>query len=61
MIETARAIGAAAEAAHVPLELVTYPGAGHDFIDEDGRNYDAKTAADAWLRTKAKLKQNLSN
>ncbi len=61
LIETARAIGAAAEAAHAPLELVTYPGAGHDFIDEGNRNYDAKTAADAWQRTEAKLKQNLSS
>jgi dienelactone hydrolase len=60
-IETARAIGAAAEAAHVPLELVTYPGAGHDFIDESSRNYDAKSATDAWQRTEAKLKQYLSN
>ncbi|HEY6514698.1 MAG TPA: dienelactone hydrolase family protein [Steroidobacteraceae bacterium] len=60
-IETARAIGAAAQAAHVPLELVTYPGAGHDFIDESSRNYDAKSAADAWQRTEAKLKQYLSN
>lgn len=61
LIETARAIGAAAQAAHAPLELVTYPGDGHDFIDEDNRNYDAKTAADAWERTEAKLKQYLSN
>lgn len=60
-IETARAIGAAAETAHVPLELVTYPGADHDFIVESNRNYDAKSAADAWQRTEAKLKQYLSN
>ena len=61
LIETARAIGAAAQAAHAPLELVTYPGANHDFIYEDSRNYDAKTAGDAWQRTEAKLKQYLSN
>lgn len=60
-IETARAIGAATETAHVPLELVTYPGAGHDFIDESSRNYDAKSAADAWQRTEVKLKQYLPN
>jgi dienelactone hydrolase len=61
LIDTARAIGAAAQAANAPLELITYPGDGHDFIDEDSRNYDAKAAADAWERTEAKLKQGLSN
>lgn len=61
LIDTARAIGAAAQAAHAPLELITYPGDGHDFIDQDNRNYDAKTAADAWQRAEAKLKQGLSN
>ncbi|HUA25536.1 MAG TPA: dienelactone hydrolase family protein [Steroidobacteraceae bacterium] len=60
-IETARAIGAAAQAAGKPLELVTYPGADHDFVVESNRNYDAKSAADAWQRTESKLKQYLPN
>jgi predicted esterase len=59
-IETARAIAAAANANQIPLELVTYPGVGHDFIVE-GRTYNAKAAADAWAKTEAKLKQYLSD
>lgn len=59
-IETARAIAAAANANQIPLELVTYPGVGHDFIVE-GRTYNAKAAADAWAKTEAKLKQYLGD
>jgi dienelactone hydrolase len=59
-VETARAIAAAAAAIKAPLELVTYPDAGHDFIIE-GSRYDAKAAADAWARTAAILRKYLSD
>jgi pimeloyl-ACP methyl ester carboxylesterase len=61
LIETARAIQAAANANQIPLELVTYPGVGHDFIIDRMGTYNAKAAADAWARTEAKLKQYLSD
>lgn len=57
-IDTARAIAAAASANQIPLELVTYPGVGHDFIVE-GRTYNAQAATDAWTKAEAKLKQYL--
>jgi pimeloyl-ACP methyl ester carboxylesterase len=56
-IERAREIAAVAAANHIPLELVTYPGVGHDFMLE-GRGFNARAAADAWARTEAKLKQS---
>lgn len=60
-IETARAIAAAASANQIPLELVTYPGVGHDFIVEGMGTYNAQAAADAWAKTEAKLKQYLKD
>jgi dienelactone hydrolase len=59
-IETARAIGATASAAHIPLELVTYPGVGHDFVLE-GRTYNAQAAADAWMKAQAMLAEHLGS
>jgi len=59
-IETARAFASAAAAINAPLELVTYPNVGHDFIVE-GWHYDAKAAMDAWARTEAMLKQHLTD
>jgi dienelactone hydrolase len=59
-IETARAIASAAADIKAPLQLVTYPNVGHDFIVR-GSHYDAKAAADAWSRTEAMLKQYLSD
>jgi len=55
LIETARAIEASAKANSAPFELVTYPGADHDFI-KGGRNYDPRAYEDAFNRTAAKLK-----
>jgi dienelactone hydrolase len=55
LISTARAIAAAAEAAKVPFELVTYPKTGHDFI-VGGSNYNPKSYKDALDRTAARLK-----
>lgn len=59
-IETARAIARAAADIKAPLQLVTYPNVGHDFIVR-GSHYDAKAADDAWSRTAAMLKQYLSD
>jgi len=59
-IETARQIGTLAAASQIPLELVTYPGVGHDFIIE-GRTFNAAAAQDAWAKTESKLKQFLSD
>jgi dienelactone hydrolase len=55
LIATARAIAAAAAAAQVPFELVTYPETGHDFI-AGGSNYNAKSYKDALDRTAVRLK-----
>jgi len=55
LIETARAIEAAAKSNNAPFELVTYPGADHDFI-KGGHNYNATDYEDALNRTAAKLK-----
>jgi dienelactone hydrolase len=55
LIETARAIEAAAKANNAPFELVTYPGADHDFM-KGGRNYNPAAYEDALNRTAAKLK-----
>ena len=60
-IETARAIAASASANQIPLELITYPGVGHDFIVEGMATYNAQAAADAWVKTEAKLKQYLQD
>jgi dienelactone hydrolase len=59
-IEAARAIASAAADIKAPLQLVTYPKVGHDFIVH-GSHYDAKAAGDAWSRTEAMLKQYLSD
>lgn len=55
MIETARAIEASAKANNAPFELVTYPGADHDFI-KGGKNYNPTAYEDALNRTAARLK-----
>ena len=39
LIETARAIESSAKANNAPFELITYPGADHDFI-KGGHNYN---------------------
>ena len=60
-IKAARDLGAAATAAGAPLQLVTYPNAGHDFVLEWHHNYDAAAAADSWQRATAKLAQYLAH
>jgi len=58
LIETARAIAAAATSAGAPVELVTYPGANHDFIFP-GKQYDAWATSDSWRRATAELAKYL--
>jgi len=55
LIETARAIETSAKASNVPFELVTYPGADHDFI-KGGIHYNSAAYEDALNRTAARLK-----
>jgi dienelactone hydrolase len=56
VIGTARAIAVAANKRGAPLELVTYPNAGHDFVVPDNKNYDSHAANDGWQRQAARLK-----
>jgi len=55
LIQTARAIEASAKAGNVPFDLVTYPGADHDFI-KGGIHYNPAAYEDALSRTAARLK-----
>jgi len=55
MIETARTLAADAALAGAPFELVTYPGANHDFI-KGGGGYNEQAYNDALHRTAARLK-----
>lgn len=55
LIETARSIETSAKASNAPFELVTYPGADHDFI-RGGKNFNAAAYQDALDRTAARLK-----
>ena len=58
LIGTARSIAAAASGHNPPLELVTYPGAEHDFV-YGGNHYNPQAYNDAFQRTAAKLKEFL--
>lgn len=60
LIETARAIETSAKAHNAPFELVTYPGAEHDFI-KGGKNYNPAAYEDALARTTTKLKTAFSS
>ncbi len=55
LITTARSLAADAAAAKAPFELVTYPGADHDFI-KGGMNFDPAAYRDTLDRASAKLK-----
>ena len=50
LIDKARAIGKAAQAAGAPFELTTYPNTPHGF-NLLGANYKAQVDADAFART----------
>jgi dienelactone hydrolase len=58
-VDRARQMAAIAKQNQIPLELVTYPGVGHDFVVESARGYNAQAAADAWSRTQAELRKYL--
>jgi dienelactone hydrolase len=60
LIEKARAIAAAAMLQTASLQLVTYPGAGHDFTFP-GDSYNAAADADSWQRATARLAQTLGH
>ncbi len=58
LIEHMRELDAAAKAKQVPLELVSYRGAGHGF-NMWGNAYQPSTTADAWRRTREMLAKHL--
>jgi len=60
LIDTARALAAAASAGGKPLDLVTYPRTQHDFIFR-GSDYNADATADSWERARARLAQYLGH
>jgi dienelactone hydrolase len=59
LIDKARAIGQAAQAAGAPFELTTYPNTPHGF-NLLGANYKAQATSDAFARTEAALKRNMN-
>jgi dienelactone hydrolase len=59
LIDKARAIGKAAQAAGAPFELTTYPNTPHGF-NLLGANYKAQAYGDAFARTEAALKRNMN-
>jgi dienelactone hydrolase len=58
LIESMRAMEAAAKEGGAPFELVAYPNAGHAFIWVNAPQYRAEDSADAWQRTKKMLSQH---
>ena len=46
-------IEAAMQQHNKTFETVIYPNAGHAFLNETGRNYNAEAARDAWSKTLA--------
>jgi dienelactone hydrolase len=51
LIESARAMEAAAREVHAKFELVEYPEAGHNFNHPDTHKYRRNDSDDAWRRT----------
>jgi carboxymethylenebutenolidase len=45
--------------AKVRHEVIVYPGVGHGFFCDERPDYDAKSAEDAWRRTKAVFQEEL--
>ena len=58
LIGQAHALADAASQAGLPFQLVTYPNTDHDFV-LDGSHYNPAAYADAFQRTRAKLKEYL--
>lgn len=59
LIDKARAIGKAAQAAGAPFELTTYPNTPHGFVI-GGASYKPQAYGDAFARTEAALKRNMN-
>ena len=59
LIDKARAIAKAAQAAGAPFELTTYPNTPHGFVIGGGA-YKAQAHGDAFARTEAALKKNMN-
>jgi dienelactone hydrolase len=59
LIDKARAIGKAAQAAGAPFELTTYPNTPHGF-NLLGASYKAQASSDAFARTESALKRNMN-
>jgi dienelactone hydrolase len=60
LADTAKALASASSAAGSPLEVIIYPGAGHDFISL-GRTFDAQASSDSWQRATVRLAQSLDH
>jgi dienelactone hydrolase len=58
LIESMRAMEAAAKKGGAPFELVVYPNAGHSFTWVNTPAYRPEDSADAWQRTKKMLSQH---
>jgi dienelactone hydrolase len=58
LIESMRAMEAAAKEGGAPFELVVYPNAGHAFTWVNTPAYRPEDSADAWQRTKKMLSQH---
>jgi len=58
LIESMRAMEAAAKKGGAPFELVVYPNAGHGFTWVNTPAYRPEDSADAWQRTKKMLSQH---
>ena len=58
LIESMRAMEAAAKEGGKPFELVVYPNAGHAFTWVNTPTYRPEDSADAWQRTKKMLSQH---
>lgn len=50
-VESVRKLDELLDEAGVPHEVILYPGAAHAFFNDEGSNYHAQSAADAWQRT----------
>ena len=59
LIDKARAIGKAAQAAGAPFEFTTYPNTPHGF-NLLGANYKPQASSNAFARTEAALKKNMN-
>jgi len=59
MVDTIKAMAAAAKDRGAPLDLIVYPGARHAFNLPVVQKFDRAATEDAWQRTLLALQQNL--